>query len=65
LTLKAIQAAIALEQAVRAAGALLFIDTDERLWVLYPHKVTAELTQLCTDNYVALNWLLRARASES
>lgn len=58
-----IQAAIATEQAVRRAGAVLFVDTDDALYVLYPKKITAELTQLCKDNAHALERLLRVRAA--
>lgn len=58
-----IQGAIATEAAVRRVGAILVIDTDGVLKVLYADKVNAELTQLCRENYHALEWLLRARAS--
>jgi len=63
LTSLDIQRAIAVERAVRAAGACLFLDGGPGLWVLYPDKLTAELTQLCRDNYNGLKWLITVRAS--
>lgn len=65
LTSREVQAAIALENAVRRAGALLVIDTDNVLKVVYADKISAELTRLCNENYHALEWLLRARASDA
>lgn len=61
LTFLEIQAAITAEQAVRAAGALMFVDTDSRLKLLYPDKVDATLTQWLKENHAALTWLLTVR----
>lgn len=61
-TFDEIKAAITAEQAVRAAGALLMVDTDGTLVVLYPEKISPSLEKLCRSAYYELIWLLTVRA---
>ena len=62
-TVSDIKAAIDVESLVRGKGAMLFIDTDDVLKVLWDDRINSQLTQLCRELYGPLKWLLKARAS--